>query len=74
MLFFATKLEFLLQSRKVGDAAYNSEWYSSPFLASHIKMIIIRTTKPIILTAGGIAEINKNTIKSVRDIKILLTA
>lgn len=58
----------MLQSIRVGDAAYNSEWYTSPLIASYIKMIMIRATKPVILTAGGIVNVNKQTMTSVSNV------
>lgn len=59
------RLNWVFQSLNVGDAAYNSDWYSSPILASYVKMVIVRSLKPATLTAGGIVVVDKQTMTSV---------
>lgn len=60
MYYVVQLIHFLFQSCKVGDAAYSSHWYmsnrSTKFCA---RMVIMRSHKPVVLTAGKLLAVDR---------------
>lgn len=71
--FIAYNLVLFFKSRKVEQAAYNSNWCSNPTMVPYVKMMMIGASKPINLSAGGLFTANTETLANVSNYRSSLS-
>lgn len=51
----------------IGAAVYNSDWYSRDIkkVGLHVQMVIVRTSKPVMFSGGGLITIGKELFLNV---------
>lgn len=71
LIYTWTCNDIIVQSTAISDAAYNSKWYLLPnngpgkAVKQGLIMIMIRTRRPCILTAGSFAAVSLDTFTGV---------